>query len=272
MKNLRQLKQTLAIVIIAVSLIACGGGKNEYSIKSSSPSIKGDVSECFEVVDGTYKLEKMIGADGSDNFKLNVQLKRTEKSFDFTIEDHTNVILYCDLLEDNGTPFINGSMDYLQGGGYAQTQQDLLKLKSGETSWVYFIYSINKNITNSDYEKAKTFSIRSVVDKPVESTSDNSPSSTETTASSDTNSTASNASIDDMIKSYGDFIDQYVILMKKAKAGDASAMSDYAEMLQKAQDLQQKLTDVQGNMTPAQVGKLLKLEAKLTKAAVEISK
>jgi hypothetical protein len=272
MKKLFRTTKLLSTSILAISLFACGG-KNEYSIKPSSTAIKGDVSECFEVVEGTYKLEKQVGEYGADCFKLKIQVKRTDKPFDFTINDNggagsTNLILYCDLLEDNGTPFISGTIDGLDAEGYAQTQMDLLKLKSGETGWTEFTYGITKNNTKSDFEKAKSFSIKSRVDHKGDNST---PASSTTTTSESASSTTASVDCDKFIKDYTAFVDSYIKLLKKYKANptDPTILGEYTDAAQKATEMESNAA----TCTDARyASKLMELSSKLSQAAADLAK
>lgn len=75
------------------------------------------------------------------------------------------------------------------------------------------------------------------------------------------------SNFDEMMRSYEEYINQYVVLIKKAKNNDMSALSEYPAMLQKANDLNQQLSRMQGQMTQAQATKFIKLQSKLTQAA-----
>ena len=75
-----------------------------------------------------------------------------------------------------------------------------------------------------------------------------------------------NNSIDDLIASYDKYVDRYIAVMKKVKAGDASAMTEYAKLLKQAQDLQAKIEKAKGQMTEAQLAKYVKVLNKMNKA------
>ena len=77
---------------------------------------------------------------------------------------------------------------------------------------------------------------------------------------------AVNNSIDDLIASYDKYVDRYIAVMKKVKAGDASAMTEYAKLLKQAQDLQAKIEKAKGQMTEAQLAKYVKVLNKMNKA------
>lgn len=96
--------------------------------------------------------------------------------------------------------------------------------------------------------------------------SDNAEEEIVTTASS----SKGNENWDALLKSYEDYIDHYVVLMKKAKNGDLNAIAQYAEYMQKATDLQEKIENAQGDLSISQSAKFIKLQSKLLKTITEI--
>ena len=73
-------------------------------------------------------------------------------------------------------------------------------------------------------------------------------------------SESSSSNIDELIESYDKYVTDYIAFAKKAQKGDVSAMQDYAQMLENAQDLQEKLNAVEGEMTPEQLNPNRSLE------------
>lgn len=71
---------------------------------------------------------------------------------------------------------------------------------------------------------------------------------------------------DALLDSYESYVNQYIKTMEKAKAGDATALTSYASMLKKSQDLQKKLENASSDMTPEQLARYQKINAKLLKA------
>ena len=69
---------------------------------------------------------------------------------------------------------------------------------------------------------------------------------------------------DAVLDEYESFIDQFLKLYKKAQAGDASALSEYASMLEKAESLGKKLENAEDELTPAQAKRMVELQQKLT--------
>ena len=88
--------------------------------------------------------------------------------------------------------------------------------------------------------------------------SDNSYSSSSSTSDED---------FDEFLAAYEKYIDKYIALVKKAKDGDTSAMTDAASMMSEAQEYGEKLEKISGDLTPAQLAKFQKLQQKLLKAA-----
>ncbi|MBM3448626.1 MAG: hypothetical protein FJX90_05925 [Bacteroidetes bacterium] len=105
------------------------------------------------------------------------------------------------------------------------------------------------------------------------STSSSTETSTETTtsdASASTSTSSSSSSTEDwdaILNDYEEYVNQYIKFMKAAQKGDASAMSEYPAMLEKANSLNSKLTSGQGTMSSAQASRLLKIQNKMASAA-----
>ena len=91
----------------------------------------------------------------------------------------------------------------------------------------------------------------------------------ETTAEEVSESTSNNW--DSVLDEYESFVDEYIQLYKKAKAGDVSAVGEYAECLQKAESLQSKLESAKNELTTAQAARLTKIVNKLSKAVMYTS-
>jgi hypothetical protein len=73
---------------------------------------------------------------------------------------------------------------------------------------------------------------------------------------------------DQMIDDYEDYIDEYIKFYKKAMNGDLTALSNYPKMLEKAEAMDKSMSAAQGDMTAKQVARFLKIQLKLTNAAL----
>lgn len=74
------------------------------------------------------------------------------------------------------------------------------------------------------------------------------------------------------LDSYEEYVDSYIKLLKKSKAGDTSALSEYPEMMKNAQDLSEKMENANEELTSEQMSRFLKIQTKMSNAALELSK
>ena len=82
----------------------------------------------------------------------------------------------------------------------------------------------------------------------------------------------SNTDFDEVLDNYEDYVDEYIKFVQKAADGDMSAMSQYPTLLEKANKLDSRLTKSKGDMTAKQVDRMINIQLKMTKSAMEISK
>ncbi len=79
-------------------------------------------------------------------------------------------------------------------------------------------------------------------------------------------SSSSGEDWDKILDEYEKYCDKAVALYKKAQAGDMSAMTEYASLLESAESLQKKLENAGPNLSAAQAARLNKIAAKMSKA------
>jgi hypothetical protein len=248
-------------VISAIFLTACGGGSKKALQNKSTPlavesKMSGALSENFEVVNAVLKTE---ATSYSETTKLLVEIKRTTTKFSFKVEDADvcgvssgKKYTYCitaDVLNETGIPVSTNLDKY----GYDPFEK-CLSLNAGETIWLEF------SCRASHDEAKKVKLISSLVKNAISNTSD------ENKLSSSSDSEDWNA----VLKSYEEYIDKYIVLLKKAKNGDASAMTEYVSMMEKATELSEKMQNAGSNLSTSQMTKFLKLQTKLTNAALEM--
>jgi flagellum-specific peptidoglycan hydrolase FlgJ len=254
-----------AILFATTILTSCGGGEkkpNEINLKPISSSIKGELSEYFNIVEGTYKLTGDDKYSGTDNYQLKVQFSRTDKAFDFDVNSVLNIVggfaLYCDLLDEQTAPVIQADRGGMITQGSSDGIESLASLKSGETGWVTYHFSGSPEVI----EKIKSFSVDSKSGKDLQRVS-----SSTSSESTDNSSSTSSVDCDQFIKDYSAFADSYVKLMKKYKANqsDPSILNEYTEAAQKAMDMQK---DDSSCTDPAYASKLMELANQIAKAAM----
>lgn len=81
-----------------------------------------------------------------------------------------------------------------------------------------------------------------------------------------------NSDFDKVLDNYEAYVDEYIKFVKKAAEGDMSALSQYPTLMEKAKKLDQRLTKSKGDLTPEQVNRMMQIQLKMTKAAMEMSK
>ena len=72
---------------------------------------------------------------------------------------------------------------------------------------------------------------------------------------------------DEYLDTYEEFCNEYTDLLKRAGEGDADAISEYPEILKKAQELGEKMQKVQGNATPEQIARFAEIQKKFLSSA-----
>lgn len=250
-----------AIIFASIVFTSCGGGKTELDLKPKSTTLKGNLSEYFTVVDGTYKLlqeNEKARYDGDFDFNMKVQIKRTDKQFMFDKEKigQGQLFISCDLFDQEGVPVIladGGDQGVYATQGVNQENEVLLALKSGETGWVTFSYQAKKEAIS----KVKTLQVGSYLSDQL--------NSNENLNNENNNSSSANIDCDKFIKDYEAFINSYIKLLKKYKANptDASILTEYTEAAQKATEMETNASECND---PKYASKLIELSNKLAKA------
>ena len=123
----------------------------------------------------------------------------------------------------------------------------------------------NSSEENSSLDSVEPVSTSDVSDLNV---SDDSEDENETSLSSSSDS----EDFDAVLESYEEYVDQYIVLMKKAAKGDMSAMSEYPTLMEKAQELGEKMEKAKGDMSASQLARYQKITMKMAEAAQNMQK
>ncbi len=98
--------------------------------------------------------------------------------------------------------------------------------------------------------------------------SDESDASSSDASEESSSTSSSSEDWDSLLDSYSEYVDQYVALAKKAKNGDETTMSEAAELVVKANEMNSKLVGAKGDMSASQWTRYMKITAKMTKIAL----
>lgn len=261
---MRKLITIFGVILFASTILTnCGGGKSETDVKLKSTDVTGELSDYFTAVEGTYKLTtdgEKTGMEGIFDYQVKVQIKRTDKDYDFNAVDLENrgyFMVVCDLLDEQGVPLVTADREGMRSQGVNSEDAAFASLKPGETGWAIFSFTGDKETMG----KVKLLQIGSKAN--MEQADNSSSSSSEVTVSG----SSSSVDCDQFIKDYTAFVDSYIKLLKKYKANptDASILSEYTEAAQKAAEMQ---TDASSCSDPKYAAKLMDLANKIAKAAM----
>lgn len=222
------------ILFLSTTLTSCGGSDGEktnvVTIKPKSTSIKGDLGDYFEVIDKDYVIKKEEGSFMGGGI-ISVEVKRTDKDFDFPIDninpfgtdggEDYHIGFGIELLGESGPIDVKQATEGGMSGPYSSEDViGLMKLKKGETG--YIRWSVDK------LDGLKSFLISSALQKE-EHISEASYSEMEV------------GDCEQFCIDYEAFADEYVALLKKYKANpsDASIITEYSEMTSKAAEMQE---------------------------------
>ena len=86
-------------------------------------------------------------------------------------------------------------------------------------------------------------------------------------AYSDDSSDSGSEDWDAVLDAYERYVDRYISLMKKAQAGDATALAEYPGLLQEANEYSNKLENASGELSSAQMARYQRITNKMLKAA-----
>ena len=96
----------------------------------------------------------------------------------------------------------------------------------------------------------------------------NNANATSTSAMTSTSVAAASSSSDwdSVLDAYEKYVNEYIAVYKKVQAGDMSAYSKMAALMEKYQKLAEQLEEATDEMTTAQLARLQKINAKLANA------
>ena len=128
------------------------------------------------------------------------------------------------------------------------------------------------NFVNKDYKKQKAWfeaidGINLTVQLSWATSTSSSSSNSSSSSYKKTSSKSSSKNWDKVLDEYEKYVDEYIKFYKKAKNGDLSALSKYADFLEKAEDLEDALEKADDNdaLTAAQLRRYEKIFEKLTR-------
>lgn len=265
-------------ILLTVVLTSCGNSSKNDKKQSGDfkldvdPKISGSFSESYKVNNAVLKIsEKSFGT------KLLVEIERTDADLPLNPNDAQvcgvgagKTFEWCmsaDILGDNDLP-IDTNLDKY---GYDPFEK-ALSLKSGEKVWLEFSLGYNSDLEEEPTKAKKVKLTSSLEERDLSEITSNSSNNDENDGMDEEVASSSNDSdkVDKALDSYEAYVDQYIKFLKKAQKGDNSAMAEYPSLMQKATDMQEKMDDMKDDFSAKQMGRMMKIQTKMTNAAIEM--
>lgn len=253
------------VLLMLVGMAFCSDSdkKAEVTVSPVATSITGPAGDIFQLVDKSRTLK----VDGG-RFTVNVGLKRSAEGSVEDLEwglellDENDEVIVSD--EDISSPKGQGTLEGLKVG-----EEGSLELKMYEHVDDSNIKKIAKFKVTSKAKKDWSSSSTVATEEVAEEAGAGEEVAEEAGAGEEVAAEASSSSGEDwdkILDEYEKYCDKTVAVAKKAQAGDISAMTEYASLLESAESLQQKLENAGPALTAAQAARLNKIAAKMAKA------
>lgn len=246
MKNLK------LVLVLTILVISCGGN-NTPIVEADNTKINGPLSNYLEVVKGEYEITEDWGAH------ISIKLKAL-KSFPEEELNNKEIELSLVLLNDKGMP-VSGTGKLSLESDEKDKLINLLKTGSGEDVFKFRSY-LGDYKQEEHGKNVSKFTITSIIkeldiQEETTNTSINSQSLEDDTSLSE---------CDQLLEEYEAFADSYIEFMNEYKKNpnDLSILNEYAEMVQKASQMQSKAKNCND---PKFAQRIVEITNKITSAA-----
>lgn len=259
--------------MLAVFSSCSSDSKSKMISPTSTDFTSGELSKLIKVEDAPAELtySEKDGAIPTQYMRLKVKLTLKEdgnKGFKPDNLDFTGLlgVATINIVDKNGITLVDLSVK----------NEELPKLKklltgnAGDSEEIIFEGSFNnREDAPKWYEQAAEFTpyLTANISMGSESMESSSSELTETVDdggwSISTDSSAGSEDWDDVLDSYDSYVSKYISLAKKAANGDMDAMSEYTELMEKAEELSNKLSNAQSEMSAAQWKRYMNITQKM---------
>lgn len=259
----KQCMFVLTTVVCAVLLVACDSTKATISIPEDDVEYVAHVfgsDDFLEPVAGMYAVTEQ---KGSLTTSIPLKIVKGERNPNFILE---SFVLY---VRDSKEQTISAGSKLVefQAVDPKAAYKSICDASLGDVVKVTFQYTPTNSKEMDEIAKAIVSCVIELnVDEPDEDDEEE-----KSTSSSQVVKTASSAKSsvnwDKVLDSYEQYADKYIAVMKKVNAGDASAYSEMAELMQQCNDLGEKLENANDDMSAAQIARFQKIMNKFASAA-----
>lgn len=257
------LKKIFSCAAFVCLLCACSGIPKEREVTVSDVDITGFIGSYVKVVDGTYKF-----TTNGDDASISVKLELTDKP---NVEFHKDGwSIRLNALDETGNIFDTGTYGF--SSSELSKVSELLKGDVGDTKTISFTWdyiNLDEALGKEIFTKATSFEIiDKVFEEGAETISVYSDNSANDSKSSTSEVTSDYEDWDKALDEYEKYIDSYIKILKKVKANDMSAISEYPTYVEKAESFSKKFDNAKGAMSAKQIKRYTELTMKITTAAM----
>lgn len=273
------MKKIFGFLSVAVFMIvlatSCDGSKDGDKVTLTVEPELGQLSKYLSVKDKDVTVtlsEKTKKKDDSKEETYKIIAASLAVSVDKGVASDNSFSLSGEVLDENHIKIsnlpsfsIDATYDYDNGdlNHILQAGNTRAQLEEGTKDWKEEDQEVWDEIcTKGKYLVIKPFSDDAEYAPYEKGSSDN--SSVETSSSDEE---VADGDFDEYLDTYEEFCDKYTNLIKRAGEGDADAISEYPEILKKAQELGEKMQKIQGNATPEQIARFAEIQKKFLNSA-----
>lgn len=257
------MNKVLCFAIMACLMYACGTPK-ERVVSVSDVPITGFIKDYVKVEAGDYKF-----THNNDDATISIKVKLIKQpNIEYSKDGFASIRL--NPVGNDETIFDTGVWGFSAKDDEFAKIEDLLNGSVGDAKTISFkwdYFNQDKAIGKQIFTEAVAFELIDKGFKAGKTTSsltvsDDKADDTKTDDVKQNDSSKWDKALDE----YEKYVDKYIEFYKKAKEGDISAMSEYADMLEKANEACEKLDDAEGDMSAAQIARFTKIQGKLLNA------
>ena len=273
------MKKIFGFLSVAVFMIvlatSCDGSKDGDKVTLTVEPELGQLSKYLSVKDKDVTVtlsEKTKKKDDSKEETYKIIAASLAVSVDKGVASDNSFSLSGEVLDENHIKIsnlpsfsIDATYDYDNGdlNHILQAGNTRAQLEEGTKDWKEEDQEVWDEIcTKGKYLVIKPFSDDAEYAPYEKGSSDN--SSVETSSSDEE---VADGDFDEYLDTYEEFCDKYTNLIKRAGEGDADAISEYPEILKKAQELGEKMQKIQDNATPEQIARFAEIQKKFLNSA-----
>ncbi len=284
-KNYYLLAIFAALSVLSVGLSACGGGGDKDAATLKVESELGELGNYISINDSEVKITKSEVTEDNEEYVLlqsNLAVSVNQSvacnygnGFNMKAivldKDHNEIAPIGNFVLEVKTNYENDDYSYILNSGSTRAQ---FKEGGKKETWNDEAQAMwDKICKDGAYlllkpyeEDAKYVEAANAGGSSSSLSSDDEEGDADNEELADSNS----GDMDDFLDAYESYVDKYIATLKKASDGDMSALTEYAALLDEANEYGDKLSKASGSLTAAQLKRYTQIHEKMLKAASEI--